>query len=105
PRPGSSAIAGPRPRRLPAIEGAVPDLARLPPGCAFHPRCPDAMPECREVVPPLLPLGGAAAAAPAGAENAGAGAKGPDGAHRVACFLHHDTAGRPRLRPAAEQAS
>jgi oligopeptide/dipeptide ABC transporter ATP-binding protein len=86
PRPGSSAVQGSRPRRLPAIEGAVPDLARLPSGCAFHPRCPDAMPECREVVPSLLPLGA-------------------EGAHQVACFLHHDTAGRPRSRPATEQAS
>ena len=90
PRPGSSSAAGPRPRRLPAIEGSVPDLARLPPGCAFHPRCPDVMPECREAVPALRPLG-AAAAAPA----AGTG-------HGVACYLHHDTAGRPRSGPAAE---
>jgi peptide/nickel transport system ATP-binding protein len=27
--------------RLNAIPGAVPDLAELPPGCAFAPRCPD----------------------------------------------------------------
>jgi oligopeptide/dipeptide ABC transporter ATP-binding protein len=29
-----------------AIPGQPPDLARLPPGCAFHPRCADAMPQC-----------------------------------------------------------
>ena len=29
-----------------AIPGQPPNLARLPPGCAFHPRCPDAMPRC-----------------------------------------------------------
>ena len=87
PRPGSSAAAGPRPRRLPAIEGAVPDLARLPPGCAFHPRCPDVMPECRATVPALLPLAPAAGAAEV---------------HRVACFLHHDAAGALRPRPPAE---
>ena len=29
-----------------AIPGQPPDLARLPPGCAFHPRCADAMPRC-----------------------------------------------------------
>jgi len=29
-----------------AIPGHPPNLARLPPGCAFHPRCPDAMPRC-----------------------------------------------------------
>ncbi len=40
--------------RLPAIPGAPPDLAHLPPGCAFHPRCPLAAPECR--VPPAPPL-------------------------------------------------
>jgi oligopeptide/dipeptide ABC transporter ATP-binding protein len=29
-----------------AIPGQPPNLARLPPGCAFHPRCPHAMPQC-----------------------------------------------------------
>jgi len=29
-----------------AIPGQPPNLARLPAGCAFHPRCPDAMPHC-----------------------------------------------------------
>jgi oligopeptide/dipeptide ABC transporter ATP-binding protein len=29
-----------------AIAGQPPNLAHLPPGCAFHPRCPDAMPRC-----------------------------------------------------------
>jgi oligopeptide/dipeptide ABC transporter ATP-binding protein len=29
-----------------AIPGQPPDLANLPPGCAFHPRCSEAMPEC-----------------------------------------------------------
>ncbi|WP_198669133.1 ABC transporter ATP-binding protein [Elioraea thermophila] len=32
-------LRGPRPRRLAAIEGLVPSLAALPPGCVFHPRC------------------------------------------------------------------
>jgi oligopeptide/dipeptide ABC transporter ATP-binding protein len=32
--------------RLQAIAGAVPDLARLPPGCAFAPRCPDRFDPC-----------------------------------------------------------
>jgi oligopeptide/dipeptide ABC transporter ATP-binding protein len=39
---------------LPAIPGAVPDLAHLPPGCAFHPRCPIAAAECRVTPPPLV---------------------------------------------------
>jgi oligopeptide/dipeptide ABC transporter ATP-binding protein len=29
-----------------AIPGQPPDLARLPAGCAFHPRCPEALPRC-----------------------------------------------------------
>jgi oligopeptide/dipeptide ABC transporter ATP-binding protein len=29
-----------------AIPGHPPNLAHLPSGCAFHPRCPDAMPQC-----------------------------------------------------------
>jgi oligopeptide/dipeptide ABC transporter ATP-binding protein len=32
--------------RLQAIPGAVPDLAALPPGCAFAPRCPDRFAPC-----------------------------------------------------------
>ncbi len=44
--------------RLHVITGTVPDLTRLPGGCAFHPRCPEARPKCREEAPPLEPLGG-----------------------------------------------
>ena len=39
-------------RRLTAIDGQPPDLAALPTGCAFHPRCPDVMDRCREEAPP-----------------------------------------------------
>ncbi len=35
---------------LPGI-GNVPDLMHLPPGCAFHPRCPLADDECRQRIP------------------------------------------------------
>ena len=35
------------------IEGSVPDLVALPPGCRFAPRCPEAMDHCREAVPPM----------------------------------------------------
>jgi oligopeptide/dipeptide ABC transporter ATP-binding protein len=38
--------------RLSAIEGQPPDLARLPAGCAFAPRCPQAMDRCRAEAPP-----------------------------------------------------
>jgi oligopeptide/dipeptide ABC transporter ATP-binding protein len=34
-----------------AIPGQPPNLARLPSGCAFHPRCPRAMPRCVEEEP------------------------------------------------------
>ena len=34
-----------------AIPGQPPDLARLPTGCAFHPRCADAMPRCAAQTP------------------------------------------------------
>lgn len=53
--------------RLTAIEGQPPDLASLPPGCAFHPRCPKTMDRCVAAPPPALALG-------------------PD--HMVRCWLH-----------------
>lgn len=37
--------------RLAAIPGDPPDPTRVPPGCPFVPRCPFAMPVCREVNP------------------------------------------------------
>jgi oligopeptide transport system ATP-binding protein len=40
--------------RLRAIEGVVPNLAALPPGCTFAPRCPHRMDVCGTAVPPLL---------------------------------------------------
>jgi oligopeptide/dipeptide ABC transporter ATP-binding protein len=39
-------------QRLTAIEGQPPDLSALPPGCSFAPRCPNAMPRCRDQEPP-----------------------------------------------------
>ena len=44
-------------RRLRTIEGQPPDLARLPRGCAFAPRCERAADACRDAVPPLAPVG------------------------------------------------
>jgi peptide/nickel transport system ATP-binding protein len=41
--------------RLMPIEGMPPSLITLPPGCAFHPRCPYAMDICRTTVPELGP--------------------------------------------------
>ncbi|GAB6158067.1 ABC transporter ATP-binding protein [Desulfotomaculum varum] len=39
--------------RLYMIEGMVPPLTNLPPGCAFAPRCPEAGPRCRLARPAL----------------------------------------------------
>jgi len=39
-----------------AIPGAMPGVGALPPGCAFHPRCPRAQADCQVIVPPLAPL-------------------------------------------------
>jgi oligopeptide/dipeptide ABC transporter ATP-binding protein len=44
----------PKGQRLNVIKGSVPNPYRLPPGCAFVPRCPDAMPRCRTEPPPMF---------------------------------------------------
>jgi len=54
-------------RTLRAIEGTVPSLDGLPPGCAFAPRCAERFAPCDEAVPPL-------------------DAVEPD--HRVRCYLY-----------------
>src|SRR5689334_19381009 len=41
-------------QRLTAIDGQPPDLAALPPGCAFGPRCPSAFDRCRVTEPPAF---------------------------------------------------
>ena len=56
---------------LPVISGALPHPFNRPPGCPFHPRCPEAMDRCSAAVPRLMPTG----------------------ANQLAsCFLHHDDA-------------
>ncbi|MBT2489243.1 ABC transporter ATP-binding protein [Streptomyces sp. ISL-96] len=40
-------------QELYAIKGLPPNLMHIPPGCAFHPRCPLARDVCRTDVPPL----------------------------------------------------
>jgi oligopeptide/dipeptide ABC transporter ATP-binding protein len=40
-----------------AIPGQPPNLAHLPPGCAFHPRCVDALPRCATDEPAETRLG------------------------------------------------
>ena len=44
-------------KRLPAIAGSPPDLAHLPPGCAFAPRCEFAQPTCVSAAPAPVALG------------------------------------------------
>ena len=63
-----------------SIEGQPPDLAALPPGCAFAPRCAYAVERCAAEVPALERVS----------------APGGDAARRSACFE------RERLAPAEE---
>ena len=44
--------------RLDAISGAPPDLARLPPGCSFAPRCAAVLDTCRTEQPPRFAVEG-----------------------------------------------
>ncbi|HEV2448956.1 MAG TPA: ABC transporter ATP-binding protein [Thermoplasmata archaeon] len=55
-------------KKLEAIPGSVPNLIYPPSGCRFHPRCPQAMPVCKETRPPMT------------VEGSG---------HVVACHLYH----------------
>ena len=43
--------------RLHQIDGAMPRLNAIPPGCAYHPRCPQAFARCYTERPELLPAG------------------------------------------------
>jgi len=43
-----------RSRPLRTIEGTVPPIASLPPGCAFEPRCDIRVDHCRTALPPLV---------------------------------------------------
>ena len=51
-------LDGPTGERLVPIEGSPPDLAALPPGCAFAPRCRFANEACRATRPPLRAVDG-----------------------------------------------
>jgi peptide/nickel transport system ATP-binding protein len=42
-----------RKREFTAISGEIPSPMNPPTGCHFHPRCPRAMPVCREIAPAL----------------------------------------------------
>jgi oligopeptide/dipeptide ABC transporter ATP-binding protein len=43
--------------RLYRIDGQPPNLAALPPGCSFAPRCPHAIDRCHEEVPVPVEVG------------------------------------------------
>jgi peptide/nickel transport system ATP-binding protein len=64
------ALRGPR-RELAGIPGSPPDLRAMPPGCSFHPRCPQAFEPCDKRLPEL-----------------GTPAETGDPRRIVACFLH-----------------
>jgi peptide/nickel transport system ATP-binding protein len=48
--------------RLVQIEGSMPRLTEIPPGCAFHPRCDKAFARCSRERPELMPAGASQAA-------------------------------------------
>jgi peptide/nickel transport system ATP-binding protein len=58
--------------RLVQIPGSMPRLAAIPPGCAFHPRCPEAFDRCARDRPELLETGASEAACWLYAAEAGA---------------------------------
>jgi len=45
-----------RGRPLETIEGTVPPLREVPPGCGFEPRCHLRVPECARALPPLIEI-------------------------------------------------
>jgi len=60
------AVPVPHPRLRRArtlLEGDIPSPSAPPPGCTFHPRCPQAMPQCRIEAPELIPTAQAQLAA------------------------------------------
>ena len=55
---GSIPTVGHDVAELTQIDGAMPRLNAIPPGCAFHPRCPDRGARCEQVRPDLAPAEG-----------------------------------------------
>ncbi len=54
---GSIPGIGAAQERLAQIEGSMPRLTAIPPGCAFHPRCTRAFDRCMKDRPDLMPAG------------------------------------------------
>jgi peptide/nickel transport system ATP-binding protein len=46
---------------LPQIAGSMPRPGAVPPGCSFHPRCPERLPRCAADRPGTYPARGTAA--------------------------------------------
>jgi len=67
-------------RRI-VLPGDVPSPANPPRGCPFHTRCPEVMPECREVAPQTVTIEQVRAAL-------GGAAARSSRPHRVACHLY-----------------
>ena len=59
---GSIPTVGAHVHRLTQIDGAMPRLTAIPPGCAFNPRCPKVFGRCRSERPDLMPAGTSRAA-------------------------------------------
>ena len=59
---GSIPKLGVKQDRLLQIEGAMPRLTAIPPGCAFNPRCPRRFDRCLTARPELLAAGTSRAA-------------------------------------------
>jgi oligopeptide transport system ATP-binding protein len=82
--------ASKRGTRLQAIPGTVPDASHVPPGCAFHPRCPLAAPECRTRLPELREYGlaahGPAPETEPGAQYGSSAGCQPEQSHTAACL-------------------
>jgi peptide/nickel transport system ATP-binding protein len=57
--------------RLTQIDGSMPRLNEIPPGCAFNPRCPLVFDRCRKERPRLEPVDSSAAACWLAAKEAG----------------------------------
>jgi peptide/nickel transport system ATP-binding protein len=53
----STVHAGLRDRELEVIPGSPPDMANLPHGCSFRPRCRFAAPQCEQETPPPRTVG------------------------------------------------
>jgi peptide/nickel transport system ATP-binding protein len=58
--------------RLVQIPGTMPRLSSIPPGCAFHPRCPQAFARCRQKRPERIAAGASEAACWLYSQDAGA---------------------------------